>query len=131
MKALIVSSFLLLAWAGESLAACSYTYDCGSSSQCAYLMGGRSGTKSSDVTQQTCERVRKEVIPYGSSPCRCDGDDTGDGRQVSGPRALGLGGALLGGLICSFPGVCLLGILQGVIGGGLAGWATGTMLDHD
>jgi hypothetical protein len=136
MKAPIALSLALLLWAADGSAACSLSWDCGGNSQCAGAMGAYRGTRSDEVTYGECERVRRQTIPGGgqvSSSCSCDGSDSGSdgGRQVSSPRLLGLSGALFGGLICSFPGVCLLGVMQGILGGGAAGWVIGTALDGD
>ena len=81
----------VLLWLGASLAAwadtCSYTYNCGSSAQCAQLMGGASRTlteSAPDMNFAKCERIRKETIPYGSTTCTCTSGNSGS--SSSGPQ---------------------------------------------
>ena len=71
--------FLLLFTAGAVAAwadTCSYTYHC-SSSACAQMMGGWSGTRSqAGITKAQCEQAREATIAGGSEPCTCSSGDS-------------------------------------------------------
>ncbi len=68
---------------------CSYTYSCGGNATCAQVMGGSSGTLTEtrpDLNFASCEKIRNEVIPGGSTMCKCqaaNGAPTGNGPKVA------------------------------------------------
>lgn len=78
---------------------CSYTYSC-STSQCAAVMGGWSGTKTESgdkMNLASCETTRKQFIPGGSQPCTCTADGAAPGATGTGSLlgdALNLGANL-------------------------------------
>ncbi len=68
---------------------CSYTYSCGGNATCAQVMGGNSGTLTEtrpDLNFASCEKIRNEVIPGGSTPCKCqaaNGAPSGNGPKAA------------------------------------------------
>jgi hypothetical protein len=61
---------------------CSYTYQC-SGPQCAAVMGGWSGTRSSSgITKDQCESARK--MAPSSSPCTCTSDSSSTSTSTGG-----------------------------------------------